>query len=145
VGAVPSNVAYAELYNALQLNVVQGLDNEPEWVLRMKFHEQAPYMALTSHEIVTRLMLFSEKRYQSLPKDQQAVVTECANAASAFERTLETRLDQETLDILVAKHNVKLTKIDKIEFQSKVSPAVLPLVQKYGLTQLVKDIESAGR
>ncbi len=143
VGAVPSSVAYAEVYNALQLGVIQGLDNEPEWIYRMKFYEQAPNLALTSHEIVTRLMIFSEKRYQALPKDQQAAVTECGKAASAFERDVEIKLDTEMLDLMVTKHNVRTTKIDQEAFKRTVGTAVAPLVQKYGLTELVKEIEAA--
>jgi tripartite ATP-independent transporter DctP family solute receptor len=143
VGAVPSTVAYNEVYNALQLGVIQGLDNEPEWIFRMKFYEQAPNIALTSHEIVTRLMLFSEKRYQALPKDHQAVVTECGKSSSQFERELEIKLDQEMLDTMITKHNVKTTKIDQEAFKRTVGAAVAPLVQKYGLTDLVKEIEAA--
>jgi tripartite ATP-independent transporter DctP family solute receptor len=145
VGAIPSNVAYAELYNALQLNVVQALDNEPEWIFRMKFYEQAPNIALTSHEIVTRLMIFSEKRFQSLPKDQQAAVTECGNDAAQFERGLEIKLDHEMLDALVQKHHVKTTTIDRDAFRKTVSAAVAPLVKKYGLTEFVDEIEATKK
>jgi tripartite ATP-independent transporter DctP family solute receptor len=141
VGAVPTVLTLGEIYNALQLGVVQGLDMEPEWMLRMKFYEQAPYVALTSHEIVTRLFVFSEKRFKSLSPAQQAMLKECAGSASAYERELEIKLDKETLATLVAKHGVKTTELDRAAFARIVQPSVEPVIRAKNLADLATEIQ----
>jgi TRAP-type C4-dicarboxylate transport system substrate-binding protein len=145
IGVVPSNVAYAELYNALRSGSVGGFDSEPEWIVRNKFYEQAPNIALTSHEIVTRLILFSNQRFTKMPAPSRDALVACVNEAADFERNLEIRLDQETLNTLVQKHNVRTTNVNKDEFQKIASMAAVPLVQKYGLAAFVKEIEAARK
>lgn len=136
VGAEPTVMAYGEVYNGLQLGVIQGLENEPEWIARMKFYEQAPNIALTEHEIVTRPLIFSDKTLQSLPEDQQTAVLECGKASAMFEQDMEHGLDQKYLKELVDEHGVNVTTIDKAAFAAKISEAMGPFIDEIGLTEL---------
>jgi TRAP-type C4-dicarboxylate transport system substrate-binding protein len=140
VGADPAVLDYGEVYNALQLGVISGFENEPEWIFRMKFYEQAPYVALTSHEIVTRPFIFSDKTLQSLPEDQQKAVLECGKVSAQFEQTMEHDLDQKYLKTLVEEHGVKTTEIDKAAFAETISEAMGPFVKKIGLEELAQRI-----
>ncbi|MEJ8574175.1 TRAP transporter substrate-binding protein [Microbaculum marinum] len=136
VGASPTVMAYGEVYNGLQLGVIQGLENEPEWIARMKFYEQAPNIALTEHEIVTRPFIFSEKTLQSLPEEQQQAVLECGKVSAEFEQEMEHGLDQKYLKELTDEHGVNVTTIDKAAFAEKISEAMGPFVDEIGLTDL---------
>jgi TRAP-type transport system periplasmic protein len=136
VGAEPTVMAYGEVYNGLQLGVIQGLENEPEWIARMKFYEQAPYIALTEHEIVTRPFIFSNKTLESLPDDQQAAVLECGKASAIFEQDMEHDLDQKYLKDLVDNHGVTVTTIDKAAFAAKIADAMGPFIDEIGLTEM---------
>ncbi len=144
LGAKPTNLAYGEVYNALQLGVIQGLDNEPEWIIRMKFHEQAPYVALTSHEIVTRPLIFSAQTMDRLPPEQQELVRACGLKSAIYEQDLESRLDGEYLDSLVGEYGMTTTEIDKKAFAERVAAAVEPFVEENGLVELRQQIETVA-
>ena len=69
IGVIPTVVAWSEIYNALQLGVIDGLENECEWILNAKFYEQAPYIIKTANDISTRPIFMSDTTYKKLPSD----------------------------------------------------------------------------
>lgn len=142
IGAAPTVVAYGEIYNALQLNVLDALENEPEWVLRMKFYEQASNYVLTEHEIVTRPLVFSKARFDGFKPEQQAAVLQAAKEAAAFERDLEYRLDAESRTELVANHGMTLIPVDKAAVVAKVAPAAAAVIDELGIGDIVARIRA---
>jgi hypothetical protein len=66
LGAQPTTFAWKEIYTGLQLGAIDGLLNEPEWIYRMRFHEVAPHIGLSEHDITVRLMTLSGKTLDRL-------------------------------------------------------------------------------
>ncbi len=141
VKAAPTVLGYREIYNALQLGVIDALENEPEWIVRMKFYEQAPFIALTSHEVVTRPLVFSKVRFEALSREHQQAVLQAGREASTYERELEHRLDLEKLIELKEKHGAELIKIDSAVFRAKAQEALALVLRKQGLGELVRRIQ----
>jgi TRAP-type transport system periplasmic protein len=142
IGANPTVVAYGEIYNALQLNVLDALENEPEWVLRMKFYEQASNYVLTEHEIVTRPLVFSKARFDGFTPDQQIAVLQAAKEAAAFQRDLEYRLDAESRTALKENHGMTLIPVDKASIVAKVAPAAAAVIEELGIADIVARIRA---
>ncbi|MFV0384524.1 TRAP transporter substrate-binding protein [Paracoccus sp. (in: a-proteobacteria)] len=142
IGANPTVVAYNEIYNALQLNVLDALENEPEWVLRMKFYEQASHYVLTEHEIVTRPLVFSRMRFEGFTPEQQDAVLQAAREAADFQQQLEHRLDAESRQELADKHGMTLIEVDKQAIVAKVAPAAAAVIDDLGLTAMVEKIRA---
>jgi len=142
IGIQPTVMAYGEIYNGLQLGVVDGLENEPEWVKRMNFHEQAPYITLTQHEIVTRPLIFSERTMNRLGEEHQEMVRIAGSEAAAFQRALENQLDQEILLELTSDLGAEAQEIDKTEFQATVAKALGPVLIESGLADKVAEIQA---
>lgn len=142
LGILPTVISYGEIYNALQLDVIDGLENEPEWVLRMKFYEQAKTYALTEHEIVTRPLIFSKKTFDSLTPAQRSAVLDAGAEAAEFQHNLEHKLDAESRAQLANSHGVTLVNIDKDKMRSLVDEALKPVIEKQGLNQIVEQIAS---
>ena len=145
VGAIPTVVAYPEIYNALQLGVIDALENEPEWVTRMKFYEQAKYIVLTKHEIVTRPLLFSAKVFEGLPANIQKKVIQAGAEAAKYQRELEHKLDGEFLAALKDKYGAEIIDIDRTPFREKAAKAVKPAIKKLGIEDLVEEISRFGK
>lgn len=61
VTANPSAIAYAEVYNAIQTGVVDGLENESASLAQYKFYEVAPHVTLTKHSITVRPIVLDRK------------------------------------------------------------------------------------
>ena len=49
LGAIPTPVAWPELYSALKQGVVDGAENDPANIIQQKFYEPCPYISLTDH------------------------------------------------------------------------------------------------
>ena len=140
LGVEPTVIAYGEIYNALQLGVVDGLENEPEWVLRMKFHEQASHYVITEHEIVTRPLIFSAERFKSLSTAHQQAVLQAGREAAAFQRELEHGLDAESRALLAAEHGMTIVDVDKEVVRARATAAIEPVIEAQGLGEIVAAI-----
>ena len=68
-GMAPTVIAYNEVYNAIQNNVIAAGENEAAGVESMKFYEVAPHLAMTEHAITIRPICFSTKTFKTLPTD----------------------------------------------------------------------------
>src|SRR5688572_3658891 len=65
-GMAPTVIAYNEVYNAIQNNVISAGENEAAGVESMKFYEVAPNLAMTQHAITIPPICFSAKTFKSL-------------------------------------------------------------------------------
>ena len=72
----PTVIAYNEVYNAIQNNVISAGENEAAGVETMKFYEVAPNLAMTEHAITIRPICFSGKTFKTLPKDLQDAIAQ---------------------------------------------------------------------
>ena len=64
-GMSPTVIAYNEVYNAIQNNVISAGENEAAGVESMKFYEVAPNLAMTEHAITIRPICFSGKTFKA--------------------------------------------------------------------------------
>jgi TRAP-type C4-dicarboxylate transport system substrate-binding protein len=108
VGAAPSVIAYAEIYNAIQTGVIQAAENEALGVEQMKFYEVGPYIVQTQHAITVRPICFSGKTFRRLPKELQAAVLKAGAEAGAYGRNLEASEDRARLERLAKEGKIHL-------------------------------------
>ena len=60
----PTVIAYNEIYNAIQNDVIAAGENEAAGVEPMKFYEVAPHLSMTQHAITIRPICFSAKTFK---------------------------------------------------------------------------------
>ena len=96
-GMSPTVIAYNEVYNAIQNNVIAAGENEAAGVETMKFYEVAPNLAMTEHAITIRPICFSGKTFKTLPKDLQEAVIKAGKEAGAYGRQVESSEDEQKL------------------------------------------------
>ena len=142
LGILPTVISYGEIYNALQLGVIDGLENEPEWVTRMKFYEQAKYYAITAHEIVTRPLIFSKNTFDSLSSTHQKAVIQAGADAVAFQTQLENSLDAKFREELANKHGVAIVNVDGEKIRRTVGEALEKAISSQGLEGIVSEIKA---
>lgn len=115
---------YMEVYNAIKTGVLDGLENEPAGLKSMKFYEVAPYYVLTNHQITTRILGMSEKKFQSFPKDLQAAMLKAAKEASAYHRKTEVEEGEGIIKELQQKNGLKVIPFDNTEMRKRAMPVV---------------------
>ncbi|MGD1821902.1 MAG: TRAP transporter substrate-binding protein [Pleomorphochaeta sp.] len=87
-GAIPTSVAWGELYQALQQGVVDAAENDYTNFMLKEHHKttNGHYVSETDHDFTTRLYLMDGNYYDSLTEDQQAWIDEASQYASEVER-----------------------------------------------------------
>lgn len=126
--AAPSAIAYAEVYNAIQAGVVDGLENEAASLLQYKFYEVAPHVTLTGHSITVRPIIMSNKTFSKLDADMQAAILKAGAEAGAYGRELESREDGEKLQQMVDAGNVN---VHEFAGREKLLELVIPVQDAY--------------
>lgn len=84
LGAMPTPMAYSDLYIALQQGVVDGGDTSPDQFVMDKFYEVSDFYNLTKVHYLPALLIISETRWDSLSEEQKGWLQESANEALAY-------------------------------------------------------------
>ncbi len=69
VGVIPQNMAFSEVYQALQSGVVDGADVTLSNVLTQKLYEVQKYVTLLHHSHQAYAVVVNRKFWEGLPKD----------------------------------------------------------------------------
>ena len=82
--AMPTPMAYSDLYIALQQGVVDGGDTSPDQFVMDKFYEVSDFYSLTKVHYLPALLIMSKSRWDSLSEEQRGWLQESANEALAY-------------------------------------------------------------
>lgn len=103
MGAVPTALAFSELYSALQTGVVDGQENAPLVMLDNSIYEQQKYYSLDGHSISPAFIIVNEQWLRSLPEDLQQVVLEGGEMAQVAARGTIASSEELALNFLREK------------------------------------------
>lgn len=81
LGAIPSPIAFSELFTALQQKVVDGQENPITNIYNFKIYEVQTYLSLTGHLYSAGAFLVSQEFFNGLPADIQKNITDALTAA----------------------------------------------------------------
>src|SRR6478752_4024633 len=121
-------MGYDQVFNALQTGVVDGAENNPPSFVFDNHYQAAKYYTLTEHLIVPEILVFSRPTWDTLSKDDQALIKKLAREAQLEERRLWNEKEQQAIDKMKAAGVEIITISDKTPFQK----AVKPVWDKYG-------------
>lgn len=86
LGAVPVPIDFAELYNSLQLGVVEGQENPLVTIESQKFYEVQSHLTLSGHAYLAHVLLFSNDWFNKLPEDIQEILIEKGREIAKWQR-----------------------------------------------------------
>ena len=142
-GMSPTVIAYNEVYNAIQNNVISAGENEAAGVESMKFYEVAPHLAMTEHAITIRPICFSGKTFKSLPADLQAAIVKAGKEAGAYGRQVESSEDTAKLDAMEKAGKLKRVPFkDRAEMEKIVAPVMAGYAKEIGADKLYEKINA---
>ena len=143
VGMAPTVIAYNEIYNAIQNNVISAGENEAAGVETMKFYEVAPNLSMTRHAITIRPICFSTKTYNKLDKNMQAAVIRAGKEAGAFGRKTESSEDEQKLIALEQAGKLKrIPFTDAAQMKKLVDPVMAEYAKEIGADQIYARINA---
>ena len=117
LGAVPSTMAFSEVYSALQQGVVDAEDNGADMLTKMKFAEVEKYHTVLNHMIQSNPLLISTEVWNRLsPEQQDAIKTAEANWGDGYLDFIHEQLDASIQSAEEA--GVEITELTDAEFQA---------------------------
>jgi TRAP-type transport system periplasmic protein len=136
VGMAPQVIAYNEVYNAIQNNVIEAGENEAAGVEQMRFYEVGPNLIMTRHAITIRPLCFSVATYQRLPKELQQAIDRAGKEAGIHGRQIESSEDEQKITALETAGRLK-----RVEFTERpaMQKAVEPVMAAYA-----REIDAEG-
>lgn len=114
LGASPQQIAFSELYTALDSGVVQGAENNIPSYYTTRHYRVAPFFVFDEHACLPDILLMSAKRWNRLTPEQQRVILESARVAQAFQRKLWKEKNEEYMERMEAE-GVSFTRLDTKE------------------------------
>lgn len=122
LGTLPVQVAWGELYAALQTGVAEAMESSIAGYTGSKLYEVAPNLALTGHTIQATHVSISERTWEGLADDLRALVEEAAAEAAALSVERAKHYDSELVETLRAEHGVAVTEPDLAAFREALQP-----------------------
>jgi TRAP-type transport system periplasmic protein len=142
-GMAPTVIAYNEVYNAIQNNVIAAGENEAAGVEAMKFFEVAPHLAMTQHAITIRPLCFSTKTFNKLDKNLQAAVLRAGKEAGAYGRQVESSEDTAKLDALEKAGKLKRVPFtDRAQMKKLTDPVMAAYAKEIGAEDIYNKINA---
>ncbi len=143
IGMSPTVIAYNEVYNAIQNNVISAGENEAAGVEQMKFYEVAPNLAMTQHAITIRPLCFSVATFERLPEGLQEAIVRAGKEAGAYGREVESSEDAAKLDALEKAGLLKrITFQDRDEMTALVDPVMAEYAEEIGVGEIYEQINA---
>jgi tripartite ATP-independent transporter DctP family solute receptor len=144
LGALPTVVAWPEVFGALQTGVVDGQENPLYLIYTTKLYEVQSHVMLTAHVHACFHWLMSDKVLSSLSADLKDIVLKSAAEASKYGDQL-TKDQDEDYKKKLADAKMKVVSVDTKPFMTKAQPAVEKIRQKWakGVYEEVQKLTAA--
>ncbi|HEX7550648.1 MAG TPA: TRAP transporter substrate-binding protein, partial [Candidatus Methylomirabilis sp.] len=131
LGAVPTPMAYSELYSALAQGVVDGQENPLQNIWTGKMYEVQKHLAITGHIYNSAYILASNKFWTGLPADLRKVAEDSIKEASYWQLDYLADLDKKLLEDCKGK-GMLVTTPDREAFRKATAPAYDVFYAKFG-------------
>ena len=138
--AVP--MPMTEVYTALEQKIIDGQENPFSVVETSKLNEVQKYLTVSNHMYNPQSVLASKKKWDSLTKDEQDILTSTLDEATKWQRENSRRLAEDSLGNLKKTMTVTVLPPEEI---AKIRAKVKPVIDKFAAAvgpELVKELQA---
>lgn len=137
LGALPTPIAFPELYTALQTKVVDGADLPVADMISMKFYQVTKYLSLTRHVPILDAFMVSSKFMAKLSPADADLVRDAARQASDHQAKVDADEEAQTMTDLKSKGIEIIENIDRGPFIEAVAPVYETAIKRFGDSKLI--------
>ncbi|MCU0554310.1 MAG: TRAP transporter substrate-binding protein [Syntrophales bacterium] len=127
LGAATQQIAFGELYVALQQGVVDGQENPLANIASNKLYEVNKYVSLSGHKWESTPFLMSAVAVKKVKPAELEIIKAAAKEAGALQRRLMAETDKKLLAEFKANPNIAVNQANRAAFQA----ATASVVQKW--------------
>ena len=124
LGALPTPVAWPEVFTALQTGVVSGQENPIMQIYEAKLYEVQKYVMMTEHLSTYFHWIANEKFFQGLSPANRKLVEETVKTAADWGSGKQQEKAAELRAIMEKQYGVKFVDVDKAKFIQLARPAI---------------------
>ncbi|MFC0274547.1 TRAP transporter substrate-binding protein [Metabacillus herbersteinensis] len=141
-GAIPTSVAWGELYQALQQNVVDSSENSYPYFVQQNHHKtgNGKFITETGHDYTTRFLLVNGNEFDSYTQEQQDIIMEAADASVQAEREALYAQEDEYKEIAITD-GAEIKEIDTAPFVELAEPLQEQAAKDMGAEELLQKIK----
>jgi len=141
MGANGVPLGYDQVFSALQTHVIDGAENNPPSFVFDNHYQVAKFYTIDEHLIVPEALVMSKKIWDSMSKDDQALVKKYAREAQMEERKLWNEYEAQAMAKAKAAgiDIIQVSPAEKMKFQAAVKPVWDQYGPKYAA--LIKRIQ----
>ncbi|MFA5527607.1 MAG: DctP family TRAP transporter solute-binding subunit, partial [Peptostreptococcales bacterium] len=121
LGALPTPMAWGEIFTALQQGTVHGQENPIPIIYTQKVYEAQEYLTLTGHVYSPALIMMSKAKYDALSEEYKEIFIHAALESGTLQRAKITEMEEEQLGLLEDAGMI-ITHPDKALFLQKTKP-----------------------
>jgi C4-dicarboxylate-binding protein DctP len=129
VGAVPQKLAFAEVYQALQVGTVDGQENTWSNIYSQKFHEVQKHFTESNHGLIEYMVVVNAGWWAKLPADIRAGLEKAMDAATKVNNQIAEQLNSEAKK-KVAASGVTIHQLTPAQ-RAQWKKAMAPVWQKF--------------
>jgi tripartite ATP-independent transporter DctP family solute receptor len=139
--ANPTPMPYGEVYTALKTGIVDAAENNWPSYESSRHFEAAKYYSLSEHSLAPELLVFSKKVWDTLSKEDQALLRKAAKESVPHMRKLWDEREVKSRKMVEAAGIQTVTIANKQEFINAMTPVYAKFANTPKLKDLVKRIQ----
>jgi len=142
LGAVPTPVAWPEVYNALQSGIAEAVESAVDYLYAGKLYEICKYLNMTAHIINSEAIVMSESWFRRQPESVQKVLLGSGKEVYDF---FKTRRLEMANDFIKKMTDAGVTRIDpdREELNKAVQSVQQSFADKYQVRDLLEKMRNA--
>lgn len=141
LGANATPMPYGEVYTALKTGIVDAAENNWPSYESSRHFEAAKYYNLSEHSLVPEMLVFSKKVWDTLPKEDQALLRAAARESVPHMRKLWDEREVKSRQVVEKAGIQVVTLANKKEFVDAMAPVYAKFAADPKLAALVKRIQ----
>jgi tripartite ATP-independent transporter DctP family solute receptor len=141
LGGNPTPMPYGEVYTALKTGIVDAAENNWPSYESSRHFEAAKYYSLTEHSLAPEVLVFSKRIWDTLPKEDQALIRKAARESVPYMRKLWDEREVKSRKLVEAAGTQVVTIANRQEFIDAMKPVYAKFAASPRLQALVKRIQ----
>jgi len=143
IGANPQKMAFAEVYQALQVGTVDGQENTWSNIYSQKFHEVQKYITETNHGVIDYMVVANAAFWDKLPKDIRAELDKIMAEVTVKANKVADDFNEADKQKIIAAGTSQIIKPTKEEL-AKWRKAMEPVYKQFE-AEIGKELIEAAR
>ena len=144
VGAIPQSVAWGELYQGLQQNVVDSAENAYPYFVQQDHHRtpNGKFITETGHDYTTRFLLINGNKFDEYSEEQQEIILQAAEASVEAEWEALYAQEEEYKEIAI-EDGAEVNEVDRQPFIEIAEPLQDEYAKELGVEELLEKVREA--